>query len=115
MKNKYKALCGHCNFSNNVMKITTVKNCAGENVTFITKFEHKFIKWCNANHVRVINGENVAGMYICPDVVNGPRKCILQNKPTWTHKAQGHMRSEYDVYPDTYVAFCRSLLKATCA
>ena len=37
------------------LKICTCKNCEGENVIYHSNFELKFIKFCNAKSIRVVN------------------------------------------------------------
>lgn len=109
MKNKLNVLCGACNFSNNVVKTMTLKNCIGEAVTYTTKFDHKFLKWCLKNNVRVLNGDKTGSykVYSSNDCDSAKvKECVLKNKPSWTHKTG---KGPLDVFPDTYVAFCKSL------
>ena len=46
-KNKIKALCKDCNLTNNIFKIRTYKNLANETICYQSKFELKFIRYCN--------------------------------------------------------------------
>lgn len=67
-KNKYKILCNNCNFTNNVFKIRTSKNILGEKLQYQSKFELKFICFCNENGIVVKNGP------IIPYEFNGTKK-----------------------------------------
>lgn len=62
-KNKYKILCQECNFTNNTFKIRTYKNCINEHITYQSKFELKFLKYCNENNIVVNNGPNIEYMW----------------------------------------------------
>lgn len=55
-KNKFKILCHDCNFTNNIFKIRSIKNIQNERITFQSKLEEKFIKFCNKNLILVQNG-----------------------------------------------------------
>ena len=58
-KNKIKALCKDCNLTNNIFKIRTYKNLANETICYQSKFELKFIRYCNENKITVINGPKI--------------------------------------------------------
>ena len=58
-KNKIKALCKDCNFTNNIFKIRTYKNLANETICYQSKFELKFIRYCNENKILLINGPKI--------------------------------------------------------
>lgn len=58
-KNKIKALCKDCNLTNNIFKIRTYKNLANETICYQSKFELKFIRYCNENKILVINGPKI--------------------------------------------------------
>lgn len=58
-KNKYKIFCQECNFTNNVFKLRHFKNCKNENILYQSKFELKFIKFCNENKIVIKNGPNI--------------------------------------------------------
>ncbi len=55
-KNKHKILCSECNFTNNVFKIRTHINMNNEKILYQSKFEKKFIEFCNTNNILVKNG-----------------------------------------------------------
>lgn len=58
-KNKIKALCKDCNLTNNVFKIRSYKNLANESICYQSKFELKFIRYCNENKILLINGPKI--------------------------------------------------------
>lgn len=58
-KNKIKTLCKDCNLTNNVFKIRTYKNLLNTTILYQSKFELKFIRYCNENKIRVINGPKI--------------------------------------------------------
>ena len=58
-KNKIKALCKDCNLTNNIFKIRTYKNLANETICYQSKFELKFIRYCNENKILLINGPKI--------------------------------------------------------
>lgn len=59
-KNKIKALCKDCNLTNNIFKIRSFKNLANETICYQSKFELKFIRYCNENKILVINGPKIS-------------------------------------------------------
>ena len=59
-KNKIKALCKDCNLTNNVFKIRTYKNLCNETICYQSKFELKFIRYCNENKIVLINGPKIS-------------------------------------------------------
>lgn len=58
-KNKYKILCQDCSFCNKAFKISSTKNCMDQLITYKSKFELKFINFCNENGILINNGPNV--------------------------------------------------------
>lgn len=58
-KNKIKIFCRDCNLCNNVFKIRSYKNLSNENILYQSKFELKFIRYCNENKIYLINGPKV--------------------------------------------------------
>ena len=58
-KNKIKALCKDCNLTNNIFKIRSFKNLANETICYQSKFELKFIRYCNENKILLINGPKI--------------------------------------------------------
>lgn len=54
-KNKSRILCNDCKCKH-LVQINTVKNVLGDAVKCRSKFELKFVKWCNENNIEVING-----------------------------------------------------------
>lgn len=59
-KNKIKALCKDCNLTNNIFKIRSYKNLANETICYQSKFELKFIRYCNENKILLINGPKIS-------------------------------------------------------
>lgn len=55
-KNKYKILCGNCNFTNNTFKIRNMKNCLDHKIQYQSQFEKKFVTFCNEHDIVVENG-----------------------------------------------------------
>jgi len=58
-KNKYKIFCKNCNFTNNTFKIRTTKNINGDIIKYQSKFELKFVNFCNENNIILTNGPNI--------------------------------------------------------
>lgn len=58
-KNKIKALCKDCNLTNNVFKIRMYQNLSNEKIMYQSKFELKFIRYCNENKIYLINGAKI--------------------------------------------------------
>ena len=58
-KNRIKALCKDCNLTNNIYKIRTFKNLCNETICYQSKFELKFIRYCNENKIVLINGPKI--------------------------------------------------------
>ena len=59
IKNKLKIFCDKCSLSKKVsLKIHTIKNCVGEKINYFSKFQLRFIKFCNKNKIRVVNRES---------------------------------------------------------
>lgn len=133
-KNKHKALCKDCCFTNNVAKIKT-EACCGVTVQYKTKFDVKFIRWCNKNNVIIGNGPEVS--YTSPDgspktsriTFSVPHKDIwleFKSQRLWhdRHEIAKSAREQAAeafasslgktymlIYPCMYVQFCKSLLK----
>ena len=59
-KNKIKALCKDCNLTNNIFKIRSYKNLTNESICYQSKFELKFIRYCNENKILLINGPKIS-------------------------------------------------------
>lgn len=59
-KNRIKAHCKDCNFTNNVFKIRTYHNLSNEKIMYQSKFELKFIRYCNEHKIYITNGPKVA-------------------------------------------------------
>jgi hypothetical protein len=62
-KNKIKALCKDCNLSNNIFKLRTYTNFGKEKIMYQSKFELKFIRYCNDKKIYVINGPKIYYKY----------------------------------------------------
>ena len=58
-KNRIKALCKDCNLTNNIFKIRTFKNLTNETICYQSKFELKFIRYCNDKKIVIINGPKI--------------------------------------------------------
>jgi len=58
-KNDYKILCQDCKLCNRTFKIRPIKNLNNDIITYQSKLELKFIKWCNNNNLLVKNGPNI--------------------------------------------------------
>lgn len=135
-KNKLKVLCKDCSFCNNTCKIRCTKNFKGECVRYQSKYELKFILFCNQHKLIVSNGPCIS--YICPQGKRRTYKidfmikthgllielkdmhCWHQkqlNNGVWIAKeeaaikyAQEHDMTYKIVFPKNYVEFCKSLL-----
>lgn len=55
-KNRIKIYCQDCNLTNNIFKIRTIKNYDNKSIMYQSKFELKFVRWCNENKIIVVNG-----------------------------------------------------------
>jgi DNA-directed RNA polymerase subunit RPC12/RpoP len=58
-KNKWKILCQECNLTNNLFKIKTARNCCGDTILYQSKFELKFMRFCNEHKIVVKNGPKI--------------------------------------------------------
>lgn len=58
-KNKLKCLCRDCNLTNNVFKIRTYHNVSNEPILYQSKFELKFIRYCNEHKIKITNGPKI--------------------------------------------------------
>lgn len=58
-KNKIKCLCRDCNLTNNIFKIRKYRNVSDEPILYQSKFELKFIRFCNENKIRLENGPKI--------------------------------------------------------
>jgi transcription elongation factor Elf1 len=56
LKNKYKVLCQDCTFCNNTFKLRHTKNIINEKISYNSKYELKFIKYCNDNNIIINDG-----------------------------------------------------------
>lgn len=134
-KNKYKVLCKECCFTNNTVKLKTDLNYLGQNIVYKTKFDLKFIRYCNKHGVVIENGPDVT--YTTPEGIEKMFKITFQvpHKDMWVEfKSQKfwHDRHAIEkgikeqtlfahaekagkkymiVYPCEYVKFCKSLQK----
>jgi hypothetical protein len=54
-KNCLKIICNNC-LSNKQSNIYYFKNCDNKQISYYSKLELKFIKWCNTNNILVNNG-----------------------------------------------------------
>ena len=58
-KNKIKAFCVDCNLTNNVFKVRSYTNFSGEKILYQSKFELKFIRFCNEHKIYITNGPKI--------------------------------------------------------
>lgn len=58
-KNKIKAFCVDCNLTNNVFKVRSYTNLSGEKILYQSKFELKFIRFCNEHKIYITNGPKI--------------------------------------------------------
>jgi hypothetical protein len=58
-KNKIKTLCIECNLTNNIFKIRSYTNFSNEKILYQSKFELKFIRFCNEHKIYIINGPKI--------------------------------------------------------
>lgn len=58
-KNKIKAFCVDCNLTNNIFKIRSYINFSNEKILYQSKFELKFIRYCNEHKIYIINGPKI--------------------------------------------------------
>ena len=56
LKNKIKLYCQDCTFCNRTFKIRSLKNIDNNKITYQSKLELKFIKYCNKNNILIENG-----------------------------------------------------------
>lgn len=132
-KNKLKILCQECNFCNNTFKIRTARNCIGELITYQSKFELKFIEFCNKNNLKVNNGPVVSYNFngkehkykvdfIIKDIMveikdnhHWHQQQIQSGK--WEKKESAALEYAKSnglkykiVYPKNYIDFCKNIL-----
>jgi len=55
-KNHLQVNCRTCSLTNTIFRIRTTNNNLNELITYQSKLELKFIKWCNTNGITVRNG-----------------------------------------------------------
>lgn len=67
-KNKLKIYCQDCGFCNRTFKIRSTQNYIGEKITYQSKYELKFIKFCNQHKIRVLDGPTL--LYTWNDKTN---------------------------------------------
>ena len=58
-KNKIKSLCKDCNLTNNIFKLRSYENLSKEKIMYQSKFELKFIRYCNEKKIYLINGPKI--------------------------------------------------------
>jgi DNA-directed RNA polymerase subunit RPC12/RpoP len=59
IKNKIKILCNNCSLVNKTFKIRNYKNCLGKKINYQSKYELKFINFCNKNNIELLNGPKI--------------------------------------------------------
>ena len=60
LKNRIKALCSDCNLTNNTFKLRKYHNLKNESIMYQSKFELKFIRFCNENKIIIENGPKIS-------------------------------------------------------
>ena len=58
-KNKIKLFCNTCLLCNKTFKIRSYKNIENQKITYQSKLELKFIKFCNKNNILIENGPTI--------------------------------------------------------
>ena len=58
-KNYHKIMCNSCTFCNKTFKLRTTKNIINDVITYQSKLELKFIRWCNENNLILTNGPTI--------------------------------------------------------
>lgn len=133
-KNKYKVLCQECSFCNNTFKVRKTQNINNEAVLYQSRFEMKFVEFCNAHGILICNGPAIMYTYKGKQhkykvdfVVKGHLVEIKDNhhwhlKQVSSGKWQEKEKAAYDyatkhgmlykiVYPRNYMEFCKYLLR----
>ena len=131
-KNKLKVLCKECGFCNDTCKIRSTKNIQDECISYQSKYELKFIKYCNQNGICVKNGPSIP--YTCfqgkprtykvdfmieslgllielKDMHCWQKKKIkddIWEKAALQYASEENMEYKI-VFPNNYVKFCKSL------
>lgn len=59
IKNKIKLLCNDCSLTNRTFKIRSYKNLDGDKIHYQSKYELKFIKYCNKNNINIVDGPRI--------------------------------------------------------
>lgn len=138
-KNKFKILCRECSFTNNTFKIRFMQNSQGERICFQSKFELKFIQFCNEHKIVLQNGPKIqyvwngsSHMYKCDFYIPSNRLLVeIKDNHCW-HKQQlasgkweakaaaanklvennpGKYTKYIVVYPGSYMEFTKGLVK----
>ena len=137
IKNKIKLLCNNCTLTNRTFKIRSFKNSKGNKINYQSKYELKFIKYCNENKIELLNGPKldyywkeknrkyVVDFYI-------PKLNILvelKDNHIWhlENKKNGKLNAKLDavnklikegmyneylcIYPKNYVSMCKKINK----
>lgn len=134
-KNKYKIFCQDCGFCNNTLKIRHTKNAKGNIICYQSKYELKFIQFCNDHGINIGNGPrlqycmNGKELIYKVDFYIDSLKLLIELKDNhhW-HKKQvesGKWKAKEDVakqyafeknlryvviFPYNYVKFCKDVL-----
>jgi len=134
-KNKYKIMCRDCNFCNNSFKIRNTQNAKGTTITYQSKYELKFITFCNEHSIELCNGpkipyvHNDRALTYKVDFLLPKHGILIELKDhhhwhkgqlssgKWSAKeqaatayAKSHGLKYVIVFPKTYVTFCKSIL-----
>jgi len=59
-KNKLKLLCRDCSLTNRIFRIRNWKKIKNENITYQSKLELKFIKYCNKHDILITDGPKLS-------------------------------------------------------
>ena len=132
-KNRIKSFCTDCNLTNNIFKIRCYNNIANEKILYQSKFELKFIRYCNENKIYLINGPKIN--YIFNNNIKTYRidfaiekiKTLIEikdnhcwhldnlNSGKWDAKVEGVKKfiEEQDEYNNFIIIFPKSYVKIT--
>lgn len=135
-KNKYKIYCQDCGFCNNTFKIRHIKNAQANMVCYQSKYELKFIQFCNNHGIIIDNGPRIQYclngktlIYKVDFYIDSLKLLVeLKDNHHW-HKKQkesGKWQAKEDaanqyalnkkleyyiVFPYNYVKFCKDVLQ----
>lgn len=131
-KNRYKILCNSCSFTNDTFKLRNFKNIIDENILYQSKYELKFIKFCNENSIIVNDGpklsytwNNVDRKYVVDFMIKKINIIIeLKDNHHWhndqidngkweARKNAAEMAVEKEIYDEYIVIFPKNYIQMT--